>query len=507
MDRRPDFQLHSFDVIRFASYRTACKLRYVQKYTNLHLIDIWNVIEAFRENGLNTLDPQNEISVAKLETLISSLYHNLNKRLPVNQHVPVDAKAGILLNWLLTAFGGGDCGKIRVFSIKVALAIMCMGKLVDKLRYIFSQISDVQGQLMHWKSAQFLTDLLALPAAVYESPTFHFKDGLETELFPLNNRITVNDFIATLVIEPGPPCLTWLNLLQKLASLEGVVHPTVCSACNKENFTGFRYKCQRCPNNYTLCQDCFWVGNTSLDHKNDHEVKEYTSFKSPSKQTLNSLRKSFRCYPEKPTSALPRFPEHPEKTLNLSHIVPPSPLPSHNGFIQNNGGGMEFSSTMYAKSLAMDSTMSRNCMSSDEEHKLIARYAAKLAAEDSGSSRDSPPIGFDGARRQRELIAELESKNKEIMKEIQRLRRQEESEVDADDPNLIKELRALRQRKGELEGHLSNLQESRRHLMSQLEGLMKMLKNNQIASPRSSPNSSPRSAKSPPISHPTAQAE
>lgn len=238
MDRRPDFQLHNFDVIRFASYRTACKLRYVQKYTNLHLIDIWNVIEAFRENGLNTLDPQNEISVAKLETLISSLYHNLNKRLPVAQHVPVEAKAGILLNWLLTAFGGGDCTKIRVFSIKVALAIMCSGKLVDKLRYIFSQISDGQGQLMHWKSSQFLADLLALPAAVYESPSFHYKDGLETELFPLNNRITVNDFIATLIIEPGPPTLVWLNLLQKLAALESVVHPTICNACNKENFTG-----------------------------------------------------------------------------------------------------------------------------------------------------------------------------------------------------------------------------------------------------------------------------
>lgn len=129
---RPELQ--SFDVIRFASYRTACKLRFLQKYTNLHLIDIWNVIEAFRENGLNTLDPQNEISVAKLETLISSLYHNLNKRLPISQHVQVENKASVLLNWLLTTYCAADCGKIRVFSIKVALAVMCAGKIVDKLR-------------------------------------------------------------------------------------------------------------------------------------------------------------------------------------------------------------------------------------------------------------------------------------------------------------------------------------------------------------------------------------
>lgn len=99
----------------------------------VHLVDIWNVIEAFRENGLNTLEPTNEVSVARLETLISSLYHNLNKRLPTNQQVPVDSKAGLLLNWLLSAYTNDNSG-IRVFSIKVALAIMCAGKLVDKLR-------------------------------------------------------------------------------------------------------------------------------------------------------------------------------------------------------------------------------------------------------------------------------------------------------------------------------------------------------------------------------------
>lgn len=64
----------------------------------------------------------------------------------------------------------------------------------------------------------------------------------------------------------------------------------------------------------------------------------------------------------------------------------------------------------------------------------------------------------------------------------------------------MNELRALRQRKGELEGHLGALQDSRRQLMQQLEGLMKLLKNHQTSSsPRSTPNSSPRSAKSPPI--------
>lgn len=44
----------------------------------------------------------------------------------------------------------------------------------------------------------------------------------------------------------------------------------------------------------------------------------------------------------------------------------------------------------------------------------------------------------------------------------------------------MSELRALRQRKDELETHLATLQDSRRQLMVQLEGLMKMLKVFQI---------------------------
>jgi len=51
------------------------------------MIDIWNVIEAFRENGLNTLESHVEVNVSKFETLITSLYLNLNKRLAFKQNV------------------------------------------------------------------------------------------------------------------------------------------------------------------------------------------------------------------------------------------------------------------------------------------------------------------------------------------------------------------------------------------------------------------------------------
>lgn len=71
----------------------------------MHSIDIWNVIESFRENGLNTLEHQSEINITRLEVLISNLYHNLNKRLPSQQQVSVESLSSLMLNWLLSAYG------------------------------------------------------------------------------------------------------------------------------------------------------------------------------------------------------------------------------------------------------------------------------------------------------------------------------------------------------------------------------------------------------------------
>lgn len=343
-----------------------------------------------------------------------------------------------------------------------------------------------------------MREALAIPAAVYESPTFNYKENLECDIFMPDAKVSVNDFISAMITEPGPSCLVWLPLLQRFSTVESIVHQTVCSACQRQNFSGFRYRCQRC-NNYQMCQDCFWHGRVSQGHQNDHEVKEYTNYKSPSKQIGYTLRKSFRCVPEKPTQAIPRFPEKPEKTLNLSHIVPPSPLPSHNGFSDGSGGILippfDRGSTIdsrgtYGRSLDSSgpgsggvlhhynvggsSSLPRSSTSNDEEHRLIARYAARLAQESRSPNaananltlnplkNDKNSLGSDSSRAQRELIAQLEAKNKEIMREIQRLRRQQEAEqLTQESPALMTELRALRQRKGELEGHLGQLQDSR----------------------------------------------
>ncbi|KAL0165146.1 hypothetical protein M9458_040899, partial [Cirrhinus mrigala] len=68
-----------------------------------HLVDVWNMIEAFRDNGLNTLDICTEISVARLETIITCIYQQLNKRLPTTHQINVQHNTSLLLNFMVAA--------------------------------------------------------------------------------------------------------------------------------------------------------------------------------------------------------------------------------------------------------------------------------------------------------------------------------------------------------------------------------------------------------------------
>ncbi|XP_071660246.1 dystrobrevin alpha isoform X4 [Patagioenas fasciata] len=578
-----EMRAQDLDRIRLSTYRTACKLRFVQKKCNLHLVDIWNVIEALRENALNNLDPNIELNVARLEAVISTIFYQLNKRMPTTHQINVEQSISLLLNFLLAAFDPEGHGKISVFAVKMALATLCGGKIMDKLRYIFSMISDSSGMMVYGRYDMFLREVLKLPTAVFEGPSFGYTEQSAKSCFSQQKKVTLNTFLDTLMSDPPPQCLVWLPLLHRLANVENVFHPVECSYCHSESMMGFRYRCQQC-HNYQLCQDCFWRGHASGSHSNQHQMKEYTSWKSPAKKLTNALSKSLSCASSR-EPLHPMFPDQPEKPLNLAHIVPPRPVTSMNDTLfshsvpsgspfanrrllggintaspvadehsliklyvnqlHNNsrspsknteveqskllaraapaflkGKGLQYSLDvadrladehvligLYVNMLQSNPARVLDSASRlDEEHKLIARYAARLAAETSssqqGQQRGASDISFtiDANKQQRQLIAELENKNREILQEIQRLRLEHEQasqptpEKAQQNPTLLAELRLLRQRKDELEQRMSALQESRRELMVQLEGLMKLLKEEELkqtqgaGSPRSSPS-------------------
>nr|XP_023475156.1 dystrobrevin beta isoform X15 [Equus caballus] len=444
-----EMRAQNFDVIRLSTYRTACKLRFVQKRCNLHLVDIWNMIEAFRDNGLNTLDHTTEISVSRLETVISSIYYQLNKRLPSTHQISVEQSISLLLNFMIAAYDSEGRGKLTVFSVKAMLATMCGGKMLDKLRYVFSQMSDSNGLMIFSKFDQFLKEVLKLPTAVFEGPSFGYTEHSVRTCFPQQ--------------------------------------------------------------------------------------------KSPAKKLSHAISKSLGCVPTREPPH-PVFPEQPEKPLDLANIVPPRPLTNMNDTMvshMSSGVPTPTKRLQYSQDrprhladehalIASYVARLQHCARAsqehffhpgaelshrppsvldspsrlDEEHRLIARYAARLAAEAGNMTR--PPtdlsFNFDANKQQRQLIAELENKNREILQEIQRLRLEHEQasqptpEKAQQNPTLLAELRLLRQRKDELEQRMSALQESRRELMVQLEGLMKLLKEEeqkQAAQATGSPHTSP----------------
>ncbi|XP_023191551.1 dystrobrevin alpha isoform X5 [Xiphophorus maculatus] len=508
-DRRQlyvEMRAQDLDSIRLSTYRTACKLRFVQKKCNLHLVDIWNVIEAFRENGLNTMDLNSELAVARLEVVLSTLFFQLNKRMPTTHQINVEQSVGLLLNFLLAAYDPEGHGKISVFVVKMALASICGGKILDKLRYIFSQISDSAGIMVPSQFDQFLREVLKLPMAVFEGPSFGYTEQAARACFTQQKKVSLNTFLDTLMSDPPPQCLVWLPLMHRLANVENVFHPVECSYCHTESMMGFRYRCQQC-HNYQLCQDCFWRGHASGSHSNQHQMKEYTSWKSPAKKLTHVLSKSLSCASSR-EPLHPMFPDMPEKPLNLAHVVdtwPPRPVNITNDYSLSHS--MPISGNPYSTKNLLESSNHQ-----DEEHSLIARYAARLAADAAVQQQRVPidlPYSLDANKQQRQLIAELESKNREILQEIQRLRLQHEeaSQPPPDrgqqNPTLLAELRLLRQRKDELEQRMSTLQESRRELMVQLEQLMMLLKLEEERKQASTQGpGSPRSSPSHTISRP-----
>uniref|UniRef100_A0A8C1JV24 Dystrobrevin n=1 Tax=Cyprinus carpio TaxID=7962 RepID=A0A8C1JV24_CYPCA len=527
-----DMKTQNYDTIRLSTYRTACKLRFIQKKCNLHLVDVWNMIEAFRDNGLNTLDVCTEISVARLETIITCIYQQLNKRLPTTHQINVQHSTSLLLNFMLAAHNSDAQGRLMVFSVKVMLSVLCGGKLVDKLRYIFSQISDTHGAMVMSKFDHFLQEGLKLPTAVFEGPSFGYMDHFARSCFPQQKKVMLNMFLDTLMSDSPPQCLIWLPLLHRLANVENVHHRVACSFCRSEGMTGFRYRCQQCFN-YQLCQNCFWRGHASGNHNNQHEMKEHSSWKSPAKKLGRAISKSLGCVPSREPSH-PVYPEYPEKPLNLSNIVPPRPIGNMNEPVLPPSAGPKTKQcystahsykncnlqlnlilsvcvfrpptlataqrmneehaliAAYVNKLQSSPRALDSASRTDEEHKLIARYASRLATDP----------GHTGVSYTR-----LYSCSQEILQEIQRLRAEHEQacqptpERVQQNPTLLAELRQLRQRKDELEQRMSSLQESRRELMVQLEGLMKLLKVHQThraqAAGSSPSHTSPRSVPMP----------
>ncbi|OQV20688.1 Dystrobrevin alpha [Hypsibius exemplaris] len=567
-----DFNAQDLNSIRFSAYRTACKLIYIQKRTALNLLDLVNITEISRQTGLDGYDLAAEVDVGRLRSICRTMYGQLNQRLTSLNNVDVEQCTEWLLYWLLMAYDTSSTGSVRIFSVKVALVVLCKGKLEDKMIYIFGLLSGSDGTASPYLLDNFLHSVLQLPRACGEGPSFSYSPTTYTDCFPTgaDQPLLLDAFIDHLLgVEPGPPPIVWLILMHSITEAQTVRHNVHCNSCHRNNFNGFRYKCQQCPN-YQSCQECFWKGKVNGRHTLEHEMKETSStYKSPAKQFGESLRRSFR---RRSSSKSPRqrlttaattiqqqqhhslsataSPEPSKRSLaaHLSPLSPPTLAPTSGAMLPmyNGHGGYAGRSPSDYGAHGTYGTLGRQqrrpsgfdtSQSQDDEHILIARYATMLQNHQVGKSgfHSSQPLlvpqqqqqqqqpvmqqqqpkqqahhhhmtsqpdlsqqSQDGGSKE-QIIAELEARNREILREISRMRRDQMSSSQLllhstnslPSPNLLSELKALRQRKSDLESHMNTLQDNRKQLMDKLEIWMKRLKMSQPSS-RSTPNGSPR---------------
>lgn len=197
-----------------------------------------------------------------------------------------------------------------------------------------------------------------------------------------------------------------------------------------------------------------------------------------------------------------------DNRVNLAPIVPQSPRLATHPFPANGAAPAADQSLCMTNPLIQNrnkqSVSNSNSMSPvngsvaplDEEHLLIAMYTKQLAAFEAGELKPMRSLSLlnnyeflsgsystDSLSKKQQVIAQLEARNRELMTEIARIRqegigiRRDERALNPTEAMYVSELSALRLRKEELELHLTALQESRKELLIQLEGLMRLLKN------------------------------
>ncbi|KIH53223.1 EF hand [Ancylostoma duodenale] len=161
-------ELSQFNRVKFIAYRTAMKLRALQKRLCLDLVDIPMLEKCFsRLAGLsNEESPGLEGMVSSLLPLFEQL-HAKHPQMVRSVALAVD----LCINFLLNLFDPSRDGLLRVLSFKIALVVFSNAQLEDKYRFLFNLVAQ-DGQADQKHVALLLYDLIQIPKLVGEAAAF-----------------------------------------------------------------------------------------------------------------------------------------------------------------------------------------------------------------------------------------------------------------------------------------------------------------------------------------------
>ncbi|KAM7389244.1 hypothetical protein PAMP_023234 [Pampus punctatissimus] len=319
--------------IKFSAYRTAMKLRRVQKTLRLDLVALSSLGEVFREQELQ--QGEHVMDVVEVIHGLTALYERLEEERSILVNIPLCVD--MCLNWLLNVYdrlrrvtqaecAGLTCplgnstrvniedgvrhtvesvcesarnGKMRVLSFKMGLVSLCNADVQEKYKYLFRQVSGPGGLTDQRHLSLLLHEAIQIPRQLGEVAAF---GGSNVEpsvrscfrMAPGKPAIEVPHFLEWMSLEPQS--MVWLPVLHRVAAAESTKHQAKCYVCKQCPIKGFRYRSLK-QFNVDICQTCFLTGRTTKGKKLHYPIMEYytpTTSGEKMRDFAKTLKNKFR---------------------------------------------------------------------------------------------------------------------------------------------------------------------------------------------------------------------
>ncbi|XP_071992022.1 dystrophin isoform X8 [Engystomops pustulosus] len=475
--------------VRFSAYRTAMKLRRLQKALCLDLLGLSAACDALDQHNLKQNDQL--MDILQIINCLTTIYDRLEQE--HNNLVNVPLCVDMCLNWLLNVYDTGRTGRIRVLSFKTGIISLCKAHLEDKYRYLFKQVASSSGFCDQRRLGLLLHDAIQIPRQLGEVASFggsNIEPSVRSCFQYANNKPEIEAALFLDWMRLEPQSMVWLPVLHRVAAAETAKHQAKCNICKECPIIGFRYRSLK-HFNYDICQSCFFSGRVAKGHKMHYPMVEYctpTTSGEDVRDFAKVLKNKFRT--KRYFAKHPRMGYLPVQTV-LEGDNMETPVTLINFWpVDSALAEMENSNGSY-----LNDSISPN-ESIDDEHLLIQHYCQSLNQESPLSQPRSPAqilISLESEERGEleRILADLEEENRNLQSEYDRLKEQHDhkglsplpsppemlpaSPQSPRDAELIAEAKLLRQHKGRLEARMQILEDHNKQLESQLHRLRQLL--------------------------------
>uniref|UniRef100_A0A8C9W6L3 Dystrophin n=1 Tax=Scleropages formosus TaxID=113540 RepID=A0A8C9W6L3_SCLFO len=497
--------------VRFSAYRTAMKLRRLQKALCLDLLSMSAACEAFDQHNLK----QNEqlMDIMQVINCLTSIYDRLEQQQSSLVNVPLCVD--MCLNWLLNVYDTGRTGKIRTLSFKTGIVSLCKAHLEDKYRFLFRQVASPTGFCDQRRLGLLLHEAIQIPRQLGEVASFggsNIEPSVRSCFQFANNKPELEAALFLDWMRLEPQSMVWLPVLHRVAAAETAKHQAKCNICKECPIIGFRYRSLK-HFNYDICQSCFFSGRVAKGHKMQYPMVEYctpTTSGEDVRDFAKVLKNKFRT--KRYFAKHPRMGYLPVQTVlegdnmetpvTLINFWPVDYAPTSSPQLSHDDTHSRIEH--YASRLAEMETRNGSYIndsispneSIDDEHLLIQHYCQSLNQESPLSQPRSPAqilISLETEERGEleRVLSDLEEENRNLQAEYDRLKQAHDhkglsplpsppemlpvSPQSSRDAELIAEAKLLRQHKGRLEARMQILEDHNKQLESQLQRLRQLL--------------------------------